>query len=287
MTKPTMIGIGAQKCASSWVHAALGVHPQIGVSDPKEIDFFSYYFDRGYEWYESHFAHAANCPVRFEASPSYFYDPRTPERVRAYDPAMKILLILRDPVNRAYSNHLHEIIKGHIGPINFAEGLANNPAYIDQGRYATHLSRWLSAFPRRQILVLLAEEIADDPQTAASQAYGFAQVDTSFTSAVVKERRNESDRARLPFLRHSLRAGGTILRKLGMEERLATVKRSGPVARLMKTNSIDLRKDVPPMDANSRAHLQKEFCTELVALAKMLDRAALPWPSWDATQING
>ena len=263
------------------------MHPQIGVSDPKEIDFFSYYFDRGYEWYESHFAHAANCPVRFEASPSYFYDPRTPERVRAYDPAMKILLILRDPVNRAYSNHLHEIIKGHIGPINFAEGLANNPAYIDQGRYATHLSRWLSAFPRRQILVLLAEEIADDPQTAASQAYGFAQVDTSFTSAVVKERRNESDRARLPFLRHSLRTGGTILRKLGMEERLATVKKSGPVARLMKANSIDLRKDVPPMDANSRAHLQKEFCTELVALAKILDRAALPWPSWDATQING
>ena len=62
---PTMIGIGAQKCASSWVHAALGVHPQIGVSEPKEVDFFSYYYDRGYQWYETHFAHAVARPVRF------------------------------------------------------------------------------------------------------------------------------------------------------------------------------------------------------------------------------
>ena len=60
-----MIGIGAQKCASSWVHAALGVHPQIGVSEPKEVDFFSYYYDRGYQWYETHFAHAVARPVRF------------------------------------------------------------------------------------------------------------------------------------------------------------------------------------------------------------------------------
>lgn len=274
---PTMIGIGAQKCASSWVHAALGVHPQIGVSNPKEVDFFSYYFDRGYQWYESHFAHSTQRPVRFEASPSYLYDPRSPGRVYDYDPAMKILLMLRDPIDRAYSNHLHEVIKGHIGPIDFAEGLANNPAYIEQGRYATHLKRWLSVFPREHILVLLAEDVSANPDAAAQQVYAFAGVDQTFTSQVLHERRNESDRARFPVLRQVLRSGGTALRKLGLEERLAALKKSGPVARMMSANSVDIRKEIAPLDAASRAHLQTVFAPEIDELRRLLGRDTLPW----------
>lgn len=277
MTGPTMIGIGAQKCASSWVHAALGVHPQIGVSDPKEIDFFSYYFDRGYQWYETHFAPAATRQVRFEASPSYLHDPRTPERVHAYNPAMKILLMLRDPIDRAYSNHLHEVIKGHIGPISFAEGLANNPAYVEQGLYAMHLTRWLSVFPSDQILVLLAEEVATDPQSAASQVYAFAGVDPGFTSQVLHERRNESDRARSPLARALLRSGGTTLRKLGLEEPLARLKKSGPIARMMSANSVDIRQEIPPMDADSRKQLTSIFAPEVAALRTLLGRDSLPW----------
>lgn len=284
---PTMIGIGAQKCASSWVHAALGAHPQIGVSDPKEIDFFSYYFDRGYHWYDDHFHPVAARPVRFEASPSYLHDPRTPERVRAYDPAMKILAMLRDPVARAYSNHLHEIIKGHIPPVSFAKGLSNNPAYVEQGLYSTHLSRWLACFPRHQVLVLLAEEVAADPAQAAAQVYTFAGVDPTHVSAVVSERRNESDRPRLPLLRHGLRAGGQVLRRLGLEEPLARVKKSGAVARLLAANSVDLRAEVPAMDAASRAQLLDLFAADLAQLPALLGRDSLPWSSWKDLQGHG
>lgn len=287
MTGPTLIGIGAQKCASSWVHAALGAHPQIGVSDPKELDFFSYYFDRGYHWYRQFFAPIAARPVRFEASPSYFYDPRCPDRVCAYAPAMKILLLLRDPVERAYSNHLHEVIKRHIGPVSFADGLANNPAYIEQGRYAEHLRRWLNAFPASQILVLLAEEIAADPEAMAARVYAFAGADPGFTSAIVSERRNESDRARFPLVRHGLRAGGQVLRRWGLEEGLARVKKTGPVARIMAANALDLRAEIAPMDADSRAMLQAMFAPDLAALPALLGRKSLPWKSWEALQTHG
>ncbi len=277
---PTIIGIGAQKCASSWVHAAMGIHPQIGVSDPKEVDFFSYYFDRGYRWYESHFDAGADLAVRFEASPSYFHDPRTPERVYAYDPAIKILLLLRDPVARAYSNHLHEVIKGHIPPISFAEGLANNPAYVEQGMYATHLRHWQSVIPRPNLLVLIAEEISADPQAAARAVYRFAGVDPDFTSAVLAERRNESDIARNPMLRNLLRGGGDFLRRLGFEERLARFKASGPVSRLMAANSADIRAKVPPMDADSRKRLSDAFAPEVAALPGLIGRDSLPWDGW-------
>ena len=62
--RPSVIGIGAQKCASSWVHSVLGAHPQIAVSEPKEVDFFSYHFDRGYRWYEGHFGGTAATRAR-------------------------------------------------------------------------------------------------------------------------------------------------------------------------------------------------------------------------------
>jgi len=288
MTRPTIIGIGAQKCASSWLHAALGIHPEIGVSDPKEVDFFSYYFDRGYRWYEGHFAGTPGRRAYFEASPSYLHDPRAPERVRAYDPAMKILLLIRDPVERAYSNHLHELVKGHIPPgTPFAEGLANNPAYVEQGLYARHLSRWLDAFPKAQVMVLLAEDMAADAAGIARAVYRFAGVRDDIDSAVLAERRNESDRARLPLLRKALRAGGDALRSAGLEEGLARAKRTPAVAWLLRANSVDIRDEIPPMDAESEARLTAAFAEDLQHLPGLLGRDSLPWPTWQKVAARG
>lgn len=282
--RPPLIGIGAQKCASSWLHAAMGAHPEVAVSNPKELDFFSYHYDRGYRWYQGFFGHARPGQIWFEASPSYLHDPRTPARVAAWNPAARIVLLLRDPVARAWSNHLHEVIKGHIPRLTFAEGLANNPAYVEQGLYATHLRRWLGHVPRDQVLVLLAEEIGADPEAAARAVCRFAGLREDFASAVLSERRNESDRARVPALRAALRAGGQGLRQLGLEEPLARLKKTGPVARMLAANSIDLKAKIAPMDAASRAHLTALFAPEVAALAPLIGRDSLPWPTWDAAR---
>ncbi len=280
--KPTVIGIGAQKCASSWVHSVLGAHPLIAVSDPKEMDFFSYYFDRGYRWYESHFGDTSDALARCDTSPSYFYDPRSAERARTYRSDLKIIAILRDPVARAYSNHLHEVIKGHIPRQPFEEGLLGNPTYIDQGRYHTHLRRWFDAFGPDQVLVLIAEEIADDPGGAAARLYDFVGVDAGFVSAVASEGRNISDRARSPALRRALRSGGDLMRRAGLEEHLVRIKSAAPVAGLLRANSVDLRAEVPPMTAATRAMLTDLFAPEMAALAGLLKRDDFPWPTWDA-----
>ena len=271
------IGIGAQKCASSWIHSVAASHPEITVGDPKELDFFSYYFDRGYRWYESHFDHDATGSMRFENSPSYFHDPRAPGRARAYNPDLKIVLLLRDPVKRAFSNHLHEIIKGHVGPVTFEEGLANNPAYVEQGLYATHLGKWRDAFDADRILVLFAEEISADPAAAARRLFGFLGVDESFDSAILHERRNESDRARLPVLRSGLRAGGDWMRRRGLEPVLARIKTTAPVAQILKANRIEVRDEIPPMRPETEARLWDIFHDEMADLRSMLGRDRLPW----------
>jgi Sulfotransferase domain len=280
---PTVIGIGAQKCASSWVHSVLGAHPQIGVSDPKEVDFFSYYFDRGYRWYESHFSGMAGLAARCDMSPSYFYDPRSAERAWTYNRNAKIVALLRDPVARAYSNHLHEVIKGHIPRQSFEEGLLGNPTYIDQGRYHTHLKRWFDAFGPDQVLVLIAEEVSADPVAASARLYDFVGVDSGFVSAVASEARNVSDRPRSPGLRRVLRGGGDLLRRAGLEEQLVRIKSASPVAGVLRMNSVDMRAEVPPMTDATRRKLAEVFRPELTDLAGLLKRDAFPWPTWNAS----
>ncbi len=281
--KPTLIGIGVQKCASSWAHTALGTHPEIAASNPKEIDYFSYYFDRGHAWYERHFK-SAHTDHRFEISPSYFHDPRTPARIRTYASDMRILVLLRDPVERAFSNHLHEIVKGHIPAIPFAEGLPNNPAYIEQGRYGTHLARWLEAFPKEQIHIAFAEDVAIAPQEAAKALYRFLGVAPATECTVLNERRNTSDQARMPAIRNALRTGGSMLRRVGMEEELAKFKALPPVRAVLEANSVNLRAKIPEMDTQSRAKLDAVFAPELHHLAALLGRTNLPWASWHRAQ---
>lgn len=277
--RPGLIGIGAQKCASSWLHAIAGSHPEIGLSDPKEVDFFSYYFDRGYAWYEGHFARSSTARICFESSPSYFHDPRAPGRAYDYRPDLRVLALLRDPLKRAFSNHLHEIIKGHIAPCTFEDGLDNNPAYLEQGLYATHLARWFDAFPGDQLRVMFAEDIAADARQAARDVFAFCGVDPEFDSPILLERRNESDRARLPVLRTGLRAGGDWLRRQGMEPALARLKQTGPVSALLKANKIDIRREIPPMTPDTRARLTDYFAPEMDRLRQMLNRDCLPWDS--------
>jgi hypothetical protein len=280
--RPGAIGIGGQKCMTSWIHALAAAHPGITASQPKEVDFFSYHFDRGYQWYERHFRPGAGAPaVGFECSPSYFHDPRAPARAAAYHPGLQIVVLLRDPVARAYSNHLHEIAKGHIAPCSFADGLANNPAYVEQGRYATHLGRWLDRFPRTRVLCLIAEEVARDPQAAARRFYGFLGVDPGHRPGVLDERRNDSDRARSELLRWTLRAGGDALRRAGLEEPLLRLKQVPGISAALRLNSIALRDEIPPMTASDTGRLAAIFAPEVERLAALIGRDSLPWPTWE------
>lgn len=280
--RPDAIGIGGQKCMTSWLHAVAGAHPGVAASEPKELDFFSHAFDRGYAWYEARFATGKRRGVGFDCSPSYLTDPRAARRAAAYHPAMKLVVLLRDPVERAYSNHLHEIAKGHIRPCAFADGLGNNPSYLDQGAYARHLAPWLDSFPRGAFLFMICEEAARSPEGAARQLYEFLGVGSDHAPAVLAERRNESDRPRSALMRRMLRSAGGMMRAAGLETVLAGVKRMPPVAGALRWNSVALRDEVPAPTEDDRRRLEAAFAPDVIALARILGRDTLPWPTWRA-----
>ncbi len=263
------------------MHELLSAHEGIFTSDPKEVDFFSYYFDRGYEWYERHFADASPQLIKGETSPSYFYNPAVPERVHDYHPDLKIIVILRDPVERAYSNHLHEVRAGHLtGDLSFAAGLRNNPAYIDQGRYATHLSRWFDLFPEENIKIFLFEEIMRDRSRHADELCAFIGVRGGLSETLLNRRSNESIDHRSKGLQSIVGMGGHLIRRAGFTDPLERFKRFGVVDYLLGLNKVHLRGKIPKMTDDDRQICIDLLSKEVQDLCYIIKRTDLPWKNF-------
>lgn len=275
------IGIGVQKAATSWLHDALARHPQVETSVPKELNFFTASYDRGYLWYERCFRSVGSAVRRGEFSPSYFCSRSAPLHAHAYNPLLRLVCVLRDPVERAFSNHLHEIRKGHLIETEvFEEALFFNPMYVEQGRYRKNLSRWLEVFGREALLMLLAEDIAADPATAFRQICTHLGVADDVTPDGVYERRHESVANHHQGLQSALRAGGDAARSLGAGAVVRAMKTVPGVRSLLALNRLDLRDNVSAMHPETAAWLAREFAEDMRFVADLLGRPDLPWQSW-------
>jgi len=283
--KINFLGIGAQKCASTWVHRVLSDHPEVAVYPGKEIDFFSYYYNFGYEWYEKHLGDALAVKATGDISASYFSDIAAPDRVFLYNPNMRIVLSLRDPIERAYSNHLNEVKLGHVTGQNleFESGLENNPMYLMQSHYAQQLARWLAVFPRDQILVIFQEDIRDAPFEQAQNLYRFLGVAEDHRSWFLEKKVNESLINKNTGLDLFLKRLGKLGRSLGGEGVVQAVKRNDWIRQLRRNyNQIELRQVIPPMREDTRKYLQDMLVDDMRELTHQLGRKDLPWPSWIA-----
>jgi len=279
MPKPTFIGIGAQKCASTWIYDILKDHPEVALSELKEVDFFSYKYDHGLQWYEHNFELAGDRPVVGEISPSYFQEPAVPERVFRHYPDTKLIVSLRNPIKRAISNHTHEIRIGHLtgDDISFEKGLANNPMYVEQGMYATHLARWLSVFPRENVLVLIFEEVIQDRLAAAQQIYHFLGIDEQHRSAALDTQSNPSYVNRSKGLEAVRKKARRFIRSIGMDFVWSLAAKLGLRKLYSGVNKVSGGDVVPPPKDSTLATLKAEFSPEITKLETMLSRDLSLW----------
>jgi hypothetical protein len=277
--KPTYVGIGAQKCASTWLHRILAEHPDVFVPEVKEVDFFSYRYDHGYQWYERGFRSDKPSRARGEISPSYFAEASVPERVARYLPAAKILLSLRDPVERALSNHRHEVRTGHLdGPdLSFATGLANNPMYVEQGLYATHLKNWLRHFPRASILVVLMEDIDSDPLAVCKSVYQFLDLDDRYVPAGLANRYNPSFATRWSPLGRVKDAVYGATRLPGLRWLWDMAAGSGLRSAYRGINTVPSSSVIPPPSAQTLSQLRQRFAPEIRELETIIGRSLATW----------
>jgi hypothetical protein len=220
---PNLIVIGAMKCGTTALHYYLGVHPQVSMSTPKELNFFvdEYAPDvpdpvwrrhhdpvlerlgnwsKGTHWYRRQFSVAA--PVRGESSPSYTgpWFPNVAERMAEVVPDAKIVYLVRDPIERAISHYMHARALGR-EPRDIADALAHPAsAYVAHGRYHARLAPFVERFARERVLVVAQEDLLADRRETMRSVYGFLGVDATFWSPRI-ERERERTAARGPGFR--------------------------------------------------------------------------------------
>jgi hypothetical protein len=247
--------------------------------EEKEVDFFSYRFDHGYQWYEHLFGTNDSRLKTGEVSPSYFHDPAAPGRVGVYRPDMKILLTLRDPIQRAMSNHRHEIRLGHLtgSDLSFEAGMANNPMYIEQGLYAKHLRNWLAHFPKQQILVVLMDDIEADPGRVAREVFRFLDIDDTFQPASLTRRYNQSIANRFQMLFRAKEHAYHISRKAGMGWLWSAGTSLGIRSLYRRVNTAACDGRVPPMSSASKRLLRRAFADDIRDLEVLLGRNLTHW----------
>jgi sulfotransferase family protein len=201
--RPTFLVIGAQKTGTTSLRRYLVRHPAVLCGEPKEIHFFDRRYANGTSWYLAQYPWRTKVrevrrregvePAVGEATPEYVFLPRVAERVHEFDPELKLVVILRDPVDRAYSSYQMQVkywgevrpfeevleLEKVVQPAEF-ERMRRDPtyvpgevelrlSYVTRGLYAEQLERWFRYFPREQFLVLTSEEfLADIPGTMAT-----------------------------------------------------------------------------------------------------------------------
>lgn len=281
--KCAFVGIGAQKTASTWIHKILEDHPSVVSSDPKELDYFSFYFDKGEDWYHSHFSISDDHGKVFgEISPSYFNDTSVPRRVREYNPDIKIIVTLRDPVERAYSNHLHliRIGKYELEDFDFKVGLKKYPIYVERSKYYKYLSEWFKNFPRENFLILFQEEIKENPEKTVRNVYQFLNIDSEFLPESLHKKANESFTPKYPAVSNLLKFFASFFSKLGLTSVVTSVKENSFVDSLRQKNKLHLSEVVPKMELSTKETLMDELSEDVLDLAKLLEKENLPWPSF-------
>src|SRR4028119_313721 len=104
---PNFLYIGPDKAGSSWLHERLSLHPDIFLSPAKDLYYFDRYFERGPEWYAQFFRHATDEAIVGEVCQDYLFHPAAPERIASQLVEPRLMVTLRDPVERAFSSYLY------------------------------------------------------------------------------------------------------------------------------------------------------------------------------------
>jgi hypothetical protein len=194
---PNLIIIGAQKCGTSGLHYHLGLHPEVSMSRPKELNFFisERNWSRGEEWYRRHFDPDAK--VRGEASPNYTAFPQhvgVPERMAKVVPDAKLIYVLRDPLERIAAHWVHNYAKRREKG-TLAETLSHpNTSYLQRSQYAMQLQQFLNHFPRESIMILDQEDFRKDRADTLRRVFEFAGADPEFTHPGFTRERHATSR---------------------------------------------------------------------------------------------
>jgi len=233
----------------------------------KEIRFFDRHYEEGIEWYEAFFCpteEAASYRAIGEISPQYLFGDECPDRIASTLPGVKLLVVLRHPVDRAYSTYGFTVQRAHYRG-SFAEFLEGRPSVLERGYYSRYLRRYLQRFERERILPLLFEEMVADLDATQGVLADFLGIDaTRFPPQAEEGKVNKSSVPSLGAVSGFAVKTGRRLRRWGLEPAVDVARRLGIQRVLTKGRPL------PPLDVELRRELARPYADEFDELEGLL-----------------
>lgn len=193
---PAFVIVGAQRGGTTSLYRYLAAHPGVLPASRKELHYFTNRHDRGPDWYRSQFPPTPPGTITGESTPYYLFHPHAPRRLHAFAPDVKLIVLLRNPVDRAYSHYQLQVRRRH-ETLPFEEAIAREKerlageleklieddryvsfnyqhySYLARGRYVDQLRSWFAVFPREHFLILRSEDLYQDPAAVVRTVTAF------------------------------------------------------------------------------------------------------------------
>jgi hypothetical protein len=265
---PDFLYVGTSKAGSTWLFNALARHPDVFLPSDKGLYFFDAHFDRGEQWYLDQFRGSESSLARGEVSHSYLSSPEAPGRIAAMSPRVRLLVCLREPVDRAFSDYL-DLRKNQQFDGPFEAALERYPRLLDRGRYATHLRRYLEVFPPEQVLVQTFDDLRADPQAYADQVFDFLGVPRLELPPSELRSRMPAGVPRSEQVASAAKSASHLAKRLGLRRLRSRVKRS---ARIRQALYRPYAEDKPTVEPGTEQRLRAELAEEMDELDATLGR---------------
>jgi hypothetical protein len=275
MTLPTFLGIGVPRGGTTWLHTLLASHPEVYMpTRRKEVRFFDRDYKRGLRWYETFFpspGYAKKYRVIGEISPQYYKSEECPERIFMSLPESKLIIMLRHPVNRAYSVYGFHVQRRNFKG-SFEDFLTSQPEILEQGFYSQYIKRYLRYFDRTQILALLFEDaLTDTVKTKATLANFLDIAPDQFPASAGSQKVNASSVPKNQSLYSFAVKTGHRLHKWHLERVVDYVRRLEIERFLAKGNSL------PPLNEELKKSLSQLYQDEFDKLEQCLELDLSGW----------
>lgn len=229
---PNFIYIGTSKAGSTWLFDLLSRHPDVYMPPTKGTYFFDHHFAKGWDWYSQHFAAATTEKIVAEISHSYLYSKKACERIFRMDPEVKLMVCLRDPVNRAFSMYLDGVRNGKWQG-TFEQRIDDTPEIFEHGQYSRYLEPYFQRFSRNQIHVAYFDELQSNPSTFAKNVFDALEIPAIHLSVALQSKVMPASVPRLQWACDFAKTMSQGFRRMGWKKIRGRVKRSRMIRNIL------------------------------------------------------
>ena len=273
---PDFIGIGAMRCGTTWIADKLRKHPEIYVPENfKELHFFDLFYNKGIEWYESNFSKKEEDQIAGEFTPKYLRSPKIANLIKKHYPDTKLIISLRNPISRAFSHY--NFLKKHTNiESNFYKSLFDKKYEILMaGLYSEQIQRYLNLFPRKNIHIILFDDIKKNPEDVVKNLYTFLEVDHHFRPEKLSKALNKRVGVNIRFIQIYIPKIKQFFRQYILLRTF--LKYFGVFFVIRLFSKLNSREPIQIIDKKSENYLKNYYINDLRILENIVGREVSHW----------